>query len=40
VWEDLALLPSAILALAVILWPRKRGAKVDAKGGRPLQLGF
>ena len=40
VWEDLALLPSAILALAVILWPRKRGATIGAKGGRPLQIGF
>ena len=40
VWEDFALLPSAVLALAVILWPRKHRGSADAKGKRPLQLGF
>jgi len=37
---DLALLPAAILALAVILWPRRRRATVGSGGDRPLQLGF
>jgi hypothetical protein len=39
VWEDLALVPAAILALGVILWPRKRTTHAS-KTGRPLQLGF
>jgi hypothetical protein len=39
-WEDLGLLPAAVLALAVILWPRKHRGSVDTKSGRPLQLGF
>jgi hypothetical protein len=40
VWEDLALLPAAILALAVILRPLKRRATIRSNSGRPLQLGF
>jgi hypothetical protein len=40
VGEDYGLLPSAALALGVILWPRKRRTPVGAKTERPLQLGF
>ena len=40
VGEDYGLLPAAVLALGVILWPRKRGTPVGVKSERPLQLGF
>jgi hypothetical protein len=39
VGEDFGLLPAAVLALGVILWPR-RHARAGAKSERPLQLGF
>lgn len=40
VGEDFALLPAAILALGVLLWPRERRTRVDTKSKRPLQIGF
>jgi hypothetical protein len=40
VWEDFGLLPSALLAMAVILWPRSPHDRSEAKPKRPLQLGF
>jgi len=40
VWEDLGLLPAAILALGFMLWPRTRRTPVGPKSDRPLQLGF
>ncbi|HKH90407.1 MAG TPA: DUF6064 family protein [Gemmatimonadaceae bacterium] len=38
--EDFGLLPAALLALAFMLWPRKRRATVAPRTDRPLQLGF
>ena len=40
VGEDLGLLPAAILALGLMLWPRTRRTPVGSKSDRPLQLGF
>jgi len=38
--QDFGLLAAAIIALGVMLWPRKRRMSDAAKTGRPLQLGF
>ena len=38
--QDFALLPAALIALGVLLWPRKRRTPHASKTDRPLQLGF
>lgn len=40
VGEDFALLPAAIIAVAFMLWPRRRHTRIRTKTTRPLQLGF
>lgn len=40
VGEDYSLLPAALLALGVMLWPRNRRTSITTKRERPLHLGF